>query len=183
MSIYDYHPILLAKKWKSLLGDHALMTFSSYKYVPQQVKDERRIFTVRLGEITDSWLTDRIGELPTDHEIALHSAIDTGNGIKHIPMVDFCTTDTISQKFISWIYESSGITLRLYDSGRSFHGYGIEPISDANWISFMGLILLANLPGESPLIDTRWVGHRLLAGYSSLRWSANSFHSLKLPTG
>jgi hypothetical protein len=36
----------------------------------------------------------------------------------------------------------------------------------------MGRLLLLNLPEKPCLVDTRWVGHRLIGGYAALRWSA-----------
>ena len=63
---------------------------------------------------------------------------------------------------------------RFSNSGRSFHAYSLRLISPKEWREFMGRLLLLNLPGRSSFIDSRWVGHRLVAGYASLRWTANS---------
>jgi hypothetical protein len=41
--------------------------------------------------------------------------------------------------------------------------------------------LLQNPPLEAEVVDTRWVAHRLLAGYGTLRWTANQPRYLKEP--
>ncbi|MGC1520222.1 MAG: hypothetical protein WA803_01670, partial [Steroidobacteraceae bacterium] len=68
-----------------------------------------------------------------------------------------------------------------FDSGRSFHAYGLQLISPGEWREFMAKLLLLNLPEGEHLIDARWVGHRLVAGYGALRWSANSDFYLQVP--
>ena len=70
----------------------------------------------------------------------------------------------------------------IFDSGRSFHAYGNRLLSTEEWIQFMGSLLLLNEPGKNKLIDTRWIGHRLMAGYSSLRWSCNTRWYKRFPT-
>jgi hypothetical protein len=46
----------------------------------------------------------------------------------------------------------------------------------------MGSLLLLNKPSGFKLIDERWVGHRIMAGYSALRWSCNTKQYKKMPT-
>lgn len=46
----------------------------------------------------------------------------------------------------------------------------------------MGHLLLINPRNGAEVVDTRWVGHRLIGGFGSLRWSNNSGQYLGLPT-
>lgn len=51
-------------------------------------------------------------------------------------------------------------------SGRSYHYYGLEPISEREWSEFLGHCSLFR-----GYTDNRFVGHRLIDGYASLRIS------------
>ncbi len=112
----------------------------------------------------------------------MHSTLTQGRRIKHVPMIDFAVKPGMAAEVITWTDHHLGIDLQLFDSGRSFHGYGIRPISETQWVRLMGLLLLGNAPNREPVVDARWIGHRLLAGYSSLRWSNNSTHYTRWPT-
>jgi len=72
-------------------------------------------------------------------------------------------------------------TLFFFNSGRSLHGYGLRLLTYVEWVSFMGTLLLLNLPNRNQIVDPRWVGHRLRAGYGALRWSFNTSHYLGFP--
>ncbi|MDP3335063.1 MAG: hypothetical protein Q8Q40_02670 [Methylococcaceae bacterium] len=178
----ETHPICMVPHWLHSLGDQCLVSLSRYKYAPQHIEDQRELITIKLGELTPSWLESQLSSLPEEYELALHSVLMSHEDEAHIPMVDFATKDIQQKEIFYWAYEQLGITLKLFDSGRALHGYGMEPVSRDKWIRFMGLLLLANIPNHQPLTDTRWIGHRLLAGYSALRWSKNSSFSLKMPT-
>ena len=61
-------------------------------------------------------------------------------------------------------------------AGLSFLGVEL-----GEWIKFMGSLLLLNIPGKIKIVDSRWVGHRLLGGYASLRWSNNTRQYKRFP--
>jgi hypothetical protein len=176
------HPISLIQPWLQGVDKDWIATLSRYQYFPQQIEDRRDIVTIKLAELTPSWLDDQLGSLPEGYELAFHSVLRRGRRELHIPMVDFSAKSIEPEIVVDWAYRYLGITIKLFDSGRSFHGYGEELISRSKWIKLMGLLLLSNLPKEPPLVDARWVGHRLLAGYSALRWSQNSANYLRIPT-
>lgn len=176
------HPISLIQPWLQSADEDWLATLSRYQYFPQQIEDRREIITVKLGVLTPNWLNDQLCSLPEGCELALHSVLRQGRRELHIPMVDFSAASIEPELVVDWAYRYLGITLKLFDSGRSFHGYGTELITRSKWIKLMGLLLLSNMPKEPPLVDARWVGHRLLAGYSALRWSYNSSNYLRIPT-
>ncbi|NEX60635.1 hypothetical protein G3574_06065 [Noviherbaspirillum sp. 17J57-3] len=96
-------------------------------------------------------------------------------------MIDFSPKALDTSEVMAWAKAELGVEIKLFSSGRSLHGYGINPLTPEEWIRFMGLLLLANHPSKPTVVDTRWVGHRLLAGYAALRWSRNTSHYLQLP--
>ena len=74
---------------------------------------------------------------------------------------------------------------QVYTSGNSFHGYGNILLSEHLWKEFtIGMLLLnytrENLP-TNIIVDTRWVAHRILSGFASLRWSNNAEGPKVLP--
>ncbi len=163
----------------------AELEYSIYEYQPQSVFDKRTIGTVKVAEISSEWLAERINSLKGDEEFAFHSKIKQGKIIKHIPFIDLdCPVEEIefaksALRKVLPPYIFSG--LQFYDSGRSLHAYGSCLLTRKKWVEFMGNILLANFPESLRVVDTRWVGHRLLGGFSSLRWSSNSGYYEKLP--
>jgi hypothetical protein len=61
--------------------------------------------------------------------------------------------------------ESHGIVL---SSGRSFHYYGLRLLPERAWMAFTSRALLA-----APIVDARYVAHRLLEGMATLRLTAS----------
>ena len=179
---FDSHPVSMVPGWLGTLGDGWTASFSRYMYTPQTVSDERERFAIPLRDVTPKWLEHQLACLPAGVELAMDSVLVCGRRTRHVPMVDFAAMPDQFSDVNSWATTHLGLSLRLFESGRSFHAYGSKPISEKRWVQFMGLLLLANLPGNAPLIDARWIGHRLLAGYSSLRWSRNSNRYLATPT-
>ena len=100
-------------------------------------------------------------------------------------MIDF-STQSMSAKERDLVYQLVekfiGARLRLYRSGRSFHGYATVLLSRRKWREFMGRLLLLNMPNSDAIVDSRWIGHRIMAGYASLRWTANSDHYSQIPS-
>ena len=70
----------------------------------------------------------------------------------------------------------------FFSSGHSFHAYSTKLLTHKEWLSFMGSLLLVNsVDAQNSIIDTRWIGHRIMSGYGSLRWSNNSGKYLQIP--
>jgi hypothetical protein len=176
------HPIILASSWRTALGDGWTAHFSRYVYRPQSVEDERKYINVPLEAVTEEWLDDQLARLSPGEEISIHSKLTKGRMIRHIPMIDFAIATGAHEQVISWAREHLHMKLHVFDSGRSFHAYGVRPVTTAEWIRLMGLLLLGNLPDKAPVVDSRWIGHRLLAGYSALRWSKNTAQYVGWPT-
>ena len=114
--------------------------------------------------------------LGPDEELALHSTVMVDGQLMHIPMIDFQHSELdacviSAAKLLGWNEIS---TYAFFDSGRSYHAYSCKLISPESWPVLMGKLLLVNPKNNKPVVDTRWIGHRLIAGYSALRWSNNS---------
>ena len=95
----------------------------------------------------------------------------------HIPMMDFrCPKSPKNlariKGLLRTIGEKEGVIL---DSGRSYHYFGINPLSEKGWLMFLGKCLL------SELVDSRYIGHRLIDHCGILRISACPLRP-KIPT-
>ncbi len=88
----------------------------------------------------------------------------------HIPMLDFhCLPKKenlmLVKSSLEMIGEKDGMIL---NSGRSYHYYGRELKTQEEWVDFLGRALLL-----SPIVDPRYIAHRLIDGWSILRIFAN----------
>lgn len=158
--------------------------FSYYAYTPQTVEDQRTSFIMSAEQFLDSSEVFRAMEgAGHGRELAVHSDLLMDDGRRlHLVMVDMSTSAQAHlEKLRSFLGDNFFQRISWYASGRSFHGYGETLLERDEWVQFMGLLLLANQPRLEPTVDPRWIGHRLLAGYASLRWTRNTSHYLTLP--
>jgi hypothetical protein len=125
-----------------------------------------------------------LGGLGPGQDLALHSKLRlTGGARAHIPMLDLqgefreAWVDPIRALLTGFGVERFAV----YATGRSAHVYGLSPIAEADLVPYFARALLLNLPEEEPIVDVRWIGHRLEAGYGSLRWSCNGPRYLRKP--
>ncbi|MCB4346308.1 hypothetical protein LA345_20650 [Burkholderia vietnamiensis] len=132
--------------------------------------------------------SQRVGAMidgaPAGHELAFHSDVRLSSGeTRHVVMVDMATSSKAHlDKLRAFLGDNFFQRITWYASGRSFHGYGEDLLSSDEWVKFMGLLLLVNKPHMEPTVDPRWIGHRLLAGFSALRWTKNTSHYLLPPS-
>ena len=162
----------------------ASIQLSYYKYTPQTIHDERRDFLLARDFFLDPVLMmGFINSCPENFEVAVNSIIRMQNDEKlHLPMIDMSTPSKAHLlKLIEFLGENVFHSFSWFASGRSFHGYGSNLISQTEWIRFMGTLLLSNKKDLKPTVDPRWIGHRLISGYSSLRWSKNTSYYLGIP--
>jgi hypothetical protein len=163
----------------------AIFHLSKYIYTADSIIDEREFIKVSAKEFTLEWLESTLQSLEKDQELALHSQVFMNGRMLHIPMIDFALESSISPVTLSrmryFIPNRVMLNLALFESGRSFHAYSTTLISPKQWIDFMGRLLLINERGSQEIIDTRWIGHRLVGGFSSLRWSNNTGLYLRMP--
>lgn len=171
----EKHPISVYLNYlrKLVPDEDAYLNFKSYTYQKKSFNDECKEHITPLKMVDISWLENVSNSLMWNEELAITSIIDSGNGRFFIPMIDLSIKDLVRassapsiNKFISYW----DMDFFVFNSGRSFHLYGNKLFSsDRLWIKFMSSLLLLNEPGQQQIIDSRWVGHRLMAGYSALR--------------
>jgi hypothetical protein len=197
--MFDNHPVqhILSLCTSGVIPSEAVLYFDNYYYSYNRSIDEREFFSVQAGEISVDWLSRKINDLKEDWNLSFHGEMKFLNGdMFYLPLIDF-NTKVINSEIIEicryriskskqlekYMQIFSG--MKLYFSGRSYHGYGSVLLTKAEWINFTQALLLFNytrLYNElDTIIDTRWVAHRLLSGYPSLRWSKNSRHYFEYP--
>ncbi|MCI2964930.1 MULTISPECIES: hypothetical protein [Shewanella] len=160
------------------------LQFSYYNYIPQSVIDDRYTFRVSIECFLEpDFIAKLFYDTPINKELAFHSNIITTSGeVMHIPMVDMSTGSAAQlNKLKSFLDDSIFQRFKWYKSGRSYHGYCGILINEREWLILMGRLLLANQIGFPPTVDPRWVGHRLIAGYATLRWTKNTPHYIGYP--
>jgi len=157
-------------------SNNVSVNFSDYSYVPRTIEDERHVFSENMRNLDIEHLTYLLKRLKQNRDLAIHSVINVNDKIFHIPMIDFSmkNINDFSAPPIKKLIEYWNMDFAIFSSGRSFHAYGNKLLSEKEWIRFMGSLLLLNEPSGRKIIDTRWIGHRILAGYSALRLSCNT---------
>jgi hypothetical protein len=174
------HPIHFLSTIKQVEKDFTL-SFSRYFYRPNSALDERVVIHVKLSEVTEPWLERQLRGLPPGWELAFNSVIvDSRSRTHHVGMIDFKGRPDIAvvrERAAKLLSPEISRSIIFYDSGRSYHGYIPFLLTPGKWRKFLARLLLINFVDEPEIIDSRWVGHRLLGGYCALRWSYNSdFH-------
>lgn len=159
------------------------LNLSYYRYLPQTVEDPRTEFSVSVERFSDPGEIRRIIDTtPEGHELAFHSRVNLARGVvMHIPLIDMSTGSAAQLEKLKPFLEEMFAQFHWYKSGRSFHGYASNVIDVDSWAATMGILLLANQKGLPPTVDPRWIGHRLIAGYSALRWTKNTEHYIEEP--
>lgn len=176
------HPSGLLERISKLVGEPFEFEFSKYVYVPQSTRDDREYIRAQATEAAA--LYERVhASLGAAQEVALHSRIFKGSEELHIPMLDLAEefSDNHLRAIRALMAEFGVKEFAVYHSGRSAHVYGLGLLSPPELMKFFGHALLLNLPGAAPLVDSRWIGHRVYAGYGSLRWSCNTKQYLSPP--
>ncbi|MCP3957171.1 MAG: hypothetical protein GY719_04905 [bacterium] len=158
-----------------------------YIYSPQKVKDNRRVVVVQAKRLREEYC--RLLEcLKPGEEIAFQSRVYLGEErrgtVRHVPLVDFACKPE-DERVVSAVGACNELgigRMSLYASGRSLHGYAESLVTEREWARLLGRLLLENRRHDDEVIDSRWVGHRLLAGYGALRWSNSSGMYAATPT-
>jgi hypothetical protein len=166
-------------------NENAIFSLSKYVYTADTLFDERELIEVESENLTENWLKEQVTSLNSNQELAFHSLVKLNGRNYHIPMIDFSLSDDFNSEIYDRMsrYLSKKILLNMsiYFSGRSYHAYSTSLLSPKEWLDFMGRLLLINPPQSNSIIDSRWIGHRLIGGYSSLRWTNNSKQYMGMP--
>ncbi|MDP9710320.1 UNVERIFIED_ORG: hypothetical protein J2X80_002399 [Pseudomonas fluorescens] len=184
LMFFDSHPYWSIRDIVEKNCGVVALCFSYYTYVPQSLTDVREIFSISRSQFLDErFMFKVIVDTPDGQELALHSTVTMENGeILHFPMIDMSTGSTAHlEKVRPILGDELFFDFDWYKSGRSYHGYGKFLMNQEEWTVQMGKLLLVNKIGVPPTVDPRWVGHRLIAGYSALRWTRNTSHYVGLP--
>lgn len=185
MGISKNHPYWTVRNLIENEPEVNFLVFSYYYYVPQTIEDDRFIFYVKKEDfLSERYVINLLDGGREDCELAIHSTVILKDRNEmHIPMIDMSTSSKAHleklRPFINWSLFDNFV---WFYSGRSFHGYGNSLLSATEWIKLMGSFLLSNAKDMKPLVDPRWIGHRLLAGYSTLRWTNRTEHYMAEPT-
>lgn len=187
MTILDkllIHPILTEFPTSTL-------EFSKYIYKERGVTMRREFIYLNFKDMDKEYI--KKFPLNEEEELALDSRVKIGNDDFHLPLIDFKVgkeyfDDVIEvcEKIKSYLEELNkpeDIEYSLFDSGHSFHGYFNTLISQNDWYDFLGYLILqyGNNSSISEIIDVRWIGHSLRAGFCALRLSKNTAHYKKEP--
>lgn len=164
----------------------ATFAFSKYVYTPDSLMDEREFMSVPGDDLTEDWVNSALASLRHDQELALHSSVRINGRAWHIPMIDFSLEKVMSEdvfdRMSRYLPKALMLNLAVYSTGRSFHAYSTTLLGPKDWYDFMGRLLLINPRQAEDIVDARWVGHRLIGGFGSLRWSNNSGLYLSSPS-
>ncbi|MCY1274832.1 hypothetical protein D9M68_489950 [compost metagenome] len=166
--------------------EDSIFSFSKYVYTPDALFDEREIIKIPSPELTADRISQEISLLNQNQELSINSNVSIKGRSYHIPMIDFALEEGLSNKIIDRMFDylpkAIVLSMAFYHSGNSYHAYSTTLLSPKEWLEFMGRLLLINPRGGQQIIDSRWIGHRIIGGYSSLRWSNNSSIYKKPPS-
>jgi len=149
---------------------------SVYRCHPQSLFDDRTVYRVPIGNLRTKY-NELTEQLEQGQDIAFDSVVTMNDGSqRHLGLLDFLTSEPEPVQKASGLLvtEYGASRAALVHSGKSYHLYMGVFLSHASWVQFMGRVLLLNRRDEPATVDQRWVGHRLMGGYGSLRWSAKT---------
>ncbi|WP_427911610.1 hypothetical protein ACPWT1_13070 [Ramlibacter sp. MMS24-I3-19] len=181
----EKHPYWHVRSVIGRLESVASLFLSFYVYRPQSLVDQRRTIEVSRNDFLNaSFVTGLFRQCRDQEEIAFHSiVIDMSGRTLHLPLVDMATTRVEALVDVNAFLQDSQFSgFVWFESGRSFHGYASELVDGRGWQIAMGKMLLCNPRSGEAIVDPRWIGHRIIAGYAALRWSCNTKQYLSMPS-
>jgi len=161
------------------------VSLSKFLYVPQTIGKEKGdvLLWIDREAIFHGALDEEISRLEKGWDLGIRSQVVLENGCyAHIPMMDFCLSKSsesvtlIKKRMREITGEKAGFIL---ESGRSYHYYGINLLSQESWLEFMAKCLLTGVfqGKDQPFLqaaDQRYIGHSLLGGGCVLRITTNA---------
>jgi hypothetical protein len=141
-----------------------MMAQSALLHDPMQ---EAKTFTFSAGAFTHVALEKLHSRTAPEDGLVICSKVRLRDGqFRHIPMIDFrCRTGDSNARAINMLLTKTGQqTGILVESGKSYHLYGSNLLTQEEWITFMALCLLF-----SPVTDSRYIAHRLADGECRLK--------------
>jgi hypothetical protein len=184
--IVQGHPSLLVEEIVARHGGDLIFTYSRYEVAPpglQAAAPRSDVLRVPAYDVTPDWLADRFAELGPSEEMAWHSWVEREGVGFHIPMIDFIGRPANSSLCELGRTLAANMALNgdlfLFETGRSLHGYFSDLISERAWPKYLGQLLIHH--DRPPMIDTGWIGHALVRGFTALRWSHNTNRYRAMP--
>ncbi|SDL21032.1 primase 1D-like protein [Kriegella aquimaris] len=199
-NIFEDHPIRLIIDLikNNIIPENSFLNFSRHIYSYKTQYEKRELFQIKASELSQEWFLNEINKLEPEWELTFHSDVSLINDeTKFLPLIDFNIEnmdeeiiDIITDRFLKQKklsdFQDILHNLEVFESGSSYHGYAKRIVTKDQWFKFTIAILLLNYTKynltNNIIVDTRWVAHRLLSGYTCLRWSNNSNTKSKLPT-
>jgi hypothetical protein len=157
------------------LPDAEKRTLSSLVKGIRQDTGERVFSKVPAARVSADALRIMAEGLGVGELLGLVSTVELYDGRSaHIPMMDFvCGPSAQNLTSITHLLKEmrKGVGF-LLESGRSYHYYGAELLTDEEWRQFIGKCLLM-----FGYVDDRYIGHQLVDGHCVLRLSAGRLKS------
>lgn len=173
------------QKFAKTFSPDAQFNFSTYKITDYEEENvERKYFSWPAEDIArGGFLSRKITELltGTNREMSVLSTITHPawpNSVKHIPMIDFCSTerfDFVSTIIKGKIGKSVG-QLTFFNTKHSFHAYGDIPLTKKEYKHWLLQMLWQDETDSfyKGTFDRKWILFTLMRGFGSLRISYNS---------
>jgi hypothetical protein len=165
----------LFERIRGLAALTVAMTASSTESLEEMLShDESRETNLEFSIDASILMTIGIGPsvaaLEPQEALGLSSVCTLNDGQPgHIPLLDFSLSlSDENQTLVENAARLLGLQHALVlNSGRSYHVYGLCIFSQNEWIKFLARALLL-----APMVDVRYVAHRLIAGHAVLRINA-----------
>lgn len=122
---------------------------------------------VLASEVSVRRIEEIVLALPEGFALAFSSKVRLNDGtMAHIPLLDFrCPPSRNNLDVVKTALEALGQESGMVvDSGRSYHFYGFHLLSPDAWTQFLAMSILF-----APIVDVRYVAHRLADGACRLR--------------
>lgn len=164
--------------WRDL-NERSEKTDASLLRGIEQDRGERIITRLSREEVSAEKLRAFAHSLPPNRLLAAISRVSLAiGGTAHIPMMDFMCppSDKNLELLVGLLRNLRQGRGCLLKSGRSYHYYGFELLSEEQWRIFLGKCLL--MFGYS---DDRYIGHQLVDGHCVLRLSSGALKTT-IPT-
>jgi hypothetical protein len=126
-----------------------------------------RNFVLTRQEVLEGGIAQIVPQLNAGEGLLMRSELHLQSGeTACLPMLDLsCPCSGENARAIRKVVKLAGCPEGiLVRSGRSYHFYGVAPLSGKGWLRFMALALLS-----APVTDGRYIAHRLLDGESRLK--------------
>lgn len=166
---------------KVILKDNPLileLNFWAYCYVPLSHDERGRnpFWLTREQILRDGILGQIEGNMEESEQLAISSKVRlVSEETAHLPMMDFeIGKDEAGLTKVKTRLKQVGIANGyILESGKSYHFYGRDVLSQEQWLDFMGKCLLTSIvhtrENIEQVADPRYIGHSLRRGCNTLR--------------